>query len=286
MNVFQKITAYLRRVWENFFRDFRKKTRISAHDPHGGQERWYIFLSPLNILTALLALVVVLFVTVVTIVAFTPVLDLIPGYPGNRTRNLLIEYNMKLDSLENELLSWDRYHENLTRIMDGQAPLTAADPQPDSARSEERGDIPRIPEDTELRAQMEGTGPYALQPTATDHANLYPEMYPPVKGVVISKFDPRAGRFGTNIAGTENQPVMAMLEGVVINASWTPEDGYALYILHPDNLISACLHNASLTKKTGDRVYSGEVVGFSSSFTEVQIWMDGTPVDPENYLIF
>ncbi len=285
MNAFKKTGDFFRRLWLNFFRPFRKKVRISARDPHNDSERWHIFLSPLQITTALLAFVVVLFVAVVTIVAFTPVLDLVPGYPGNRTRNLLIEYNIKLDSLQRELILWNNYHENLRRIMDGQPPLAAGDLQPDSTLAA-AGDIPRVAEDTELRAQMEGSGPYALRPTAPPAAARYPEMYPPVKGVVISKFEPRAGRFGTSIAGTENQPVMAMMEGTVISAAWTPGDGYALYILHPDNLISACLHVASLTKTTGERVYSGEVVGFSSPFTEVQLWMNGTPVDPENYLIF
>ncbi len=77
-----------------------------------------------------------------------------------------------------------------------------------------------------------------------------------------------------------------MMEGVIVNTFWAPADGYALYILHPNNIISACLQLAQLTKKTGDRLYSGEVVGFSSQFTEVQLWIDGTPVDPENYMIF
>lgn len=285
MNAFKKPFAFSRKLWDNFFRGFRKKLRISARDPHQESERWHIFLSPLNIVTALVALLVVLFVATVTIVAFTPVLDLIPGYPGNRTRNLLIEYNMKLDSLEHELVLWDNYHENMRRVMDGQPPVAAIDPQPDSTLAA-AGDISRVAEDVELRAQMEGAGPYALQPTAANNTSPYPEMYPPVKGVVVAKFDPRAGRFGTNIAGAENQPVMAMMEGVVINSSWTPADGYAIYILHPDNIISACRHNAQLTKQTGDRVYSGEVVGFSSQFTEVQLWINGAPVDPENHMIF
>lgn len=278
----------------SFFRRLRGKLRISARDPHNDQEKWYIFLSPLNIVTALVALLVVLFVAVVTIVAFTPVLDLIPGYPGTKTRNMLIEYNMKLDSLEHELVLWNDYTENLVRIMDGQPPLTAAAPRPDSVQTE-RGDVPRIPEDSILRAQMEGTGPYALRQLSSGGGSDYPEMYPPVKGVVTAKFDPRAGRFGTNVAVAENQPVMALMEGVVINATWTPSEGYVIHILHPGNIISAYLHNAQLTKKTGDRVYSGEVVGFTGSsisaqsdagYTEVQLWINGTPVDPENYMIF
>ena len=278
----------------SFFRNFRSKVRISASDPHNGRERWYIFLSPLNILTALVALLVVLFVVVVSIVAFTPALDLVPGYPGNKTRSMLIEYNMKLDSLENEMLLWNNYYENLTRIMDGKPPLMESLPEVDSAMLA-RGGVPRIPEDSALRSQIESAGPYTLQQSTPGRGNDYPEFYPPVKGVVTAKFDPRNGRYGADIAVAENQPVMAMMEGVVINATWTPTEGSAIYILHPGNMISAYLHNASLTKKTGDRVYSGEVVAFTGSsisteadkgYTEIQLWISGTPVDPENYMVF
>ena len=278
----------------SFLRNIRTKLRISARDPHNDKEKWYIFLTPLNVFTALVALIVVLFVTVISIVAFTPALDLVPGYQGSKARNMLIEYNMKLDSLENQLLLWSNYHENLTRIMDGKAPLMSANPEPDSVLAG-RPDIHRIPEDSVLRSQMEGTSPYSLNQSIAAQDNGYPEMYPPVKGIIRAKFDPRTGRYGTDIAVAENQPVMAMMDGMVINATWTPSEGSVIYILHPGNILSAYLHNASLTKKTGDRVYAGEVVGFTGSsidtgsdagFTEIQLWINGTPVDPENYMIF
>ena len=277
-----------------FFRKLRTKLRISARDPHNDKEKWYIFLSPLNAITALVALIVVLFVAVISIVAFTPALDLLPGYQGSRARNALIEYNMKLDSLENQLLLWNNYYENLIRIMDGKTPLMQENPQLDSSQLI-RSDVARIPEDSLLRQQLEGGGPYGLQRSVSARGNNYPEMYPPVKGVVLTKFDPRSGHFGTSVAVTENHPVMALMDGTVINATWTPTEGSVIYILHPGNIISAYLHNASLTKKTGDRVYSGEVVGFTGSsissgadagYTEVQLWINGTPVDPENYMVF
>ena len=279
---------------KNFFRNFRTKVRISASDPHDGRERWYIFLSPLNMLAALVALLVVFFVVVVSVVAFTPALDLVPGYPGNKTRAMLIEYNIRLDSLENELALWNRYYDNLTRIMDGKPPEMEGLPDVDSAMLA-RGDVPRIPEDSVLRSQMTGPGPYALQSGSAGRSHDYPEFYPPVKGVVTAKFDPRAGRYGVDVAVAENQPVMAMMEGVVINAAWTPTEGSVIYILHLGNMISAYLHNASVTKKTGDRVYSGEVVAFTGTsistsadqgYTEIQLWINGTPVDPENYMVF
>lgn len=286
MKLFDRIAA--------FFRNWRTRLRISVRDPHDDRERWYIFLSPLNVLTALVALAVVLLVATLSIVAFTPALDLVPGYQGSRARGELIRYNLRLDSLETQLAQWNDYHENLKRIMDGQPPLGVETPVLDSAALA-AGPVARIPEDSILRSQLEGTGPYALQSAVEAGGSGYPEMYPPVKGVVVRKFDPKSGRYGTDVATTAHQPVMALMDGTVIHAAWTPGEGYVIYILHPGGFLSACLHTASLTKKTGDRVYSGEVVAFTGSavasdadagYTQVQLWINGTPVDPENYMIF
>jgi murein DD-endopeptidase MepM/ murein hydrolase activator NlpD len=277
-----------------FFRNLRTRLRISVRDPHDDRERWYIFLSPLNVLTALVALVVVLGVAALSIVAFTPALDLVPGYQGSKARGELIRYNLRLDSLETRLAQWNDYYENLTRIMDGQPPLGVEISVPDSL-STPAANVARIPEDSILRRQLEGTGPYGLQHAVAARGNDYPEMYPPVKGVVIRKFDPKNSRYGTDVATTADQPVMALMDGTVINAGWTPTEGYLIYILHPGGFLSAILQNARLTKKTGDRVYSGEVVAFTGSaiasavdagYTQVQLWINGTPVDPENYMIF
>lgn len=278
-----------------FFSNFRSKYRISFRNPHNDREVWHIYLSPLNIFTAAIALIMVLFVAVATIIAFTPALDFIPGYPGNKTRNLLIENNMRLDSLERELNVWNNYYENLGRIMDGKAPLMPGQTAQDTLLAQNT-DIPRIEEDSILRSQMEGKGPYSLQSSVPARTlSNYVEFYPPVKGILQRKFDPKNGQLGVNITTGENLPVMAVADGTVISASWNPADGSVMYLLHPGNIISAYLHTARLTKKAGDRVYSGEVIAFTGTslasqadkgYIEVQLWINGTPVDPENYIVF
>jgi murein DD-endopeptidase MepM/ murein hydrolase activator NlpD len=284
----------IKNIW-TFFARFRSKYRVSLRDPHDDRETWYIYLSPQNIFTALLAVILLIFIAAVTVVAWTPVLDYMPGQAGYRSRTMLIQSNMRLDSLEQRLSLWNNYYNNLVRIMDGQAPVS-----PDELVARDTvsavDDIPRIPEDSVLRAQMEGTGPYRLQTgSASRGGRSYADLFPPTKGLILTRFNPRAGQLGVDIATAENQPVMAVMEGTVIAASWSPTEGNIIYILHPGNLISAYLHNARLTKKAGDRVYSGEVIAFSGASTargddqgyiQFQLWINGTPVDPENYILF
>lgn len=290
------MAKFLKRI-RHIFSNLNSKYRVSLKNPHDDKEAWYVYLTPLNIITGFFAFIVVVFIFVVTIVAFTPVMDFIPGYPGNKSRNVLIESNMRLDSLERQLNLWTNYYDNLVRIMDGKAPVSVGSTIGiiDSTSSK-MSYIDRIQEDSILRSQMEGEGIYKLQGTATGKgAKNYTEMFPPLKGLIKNKFNPKAGIFGIDIVSGGNQPVMSIMDGTVVQASWTPTQGNAIYILHSGNIMSVYLYTSRPLKKIGDRVSAGEVIAFTGSsttddkgkgFIEFQLWYSGAPVDPENYIVF
>ncbi len=286
---------FLKRIG-TFFSTFRSKYRVSLRDPHNDREAWYMYLSPLNVFTVLVAVILLIFTLAVMVLAWTPVLDHLPGKAGYRSRTLLIQSNMKLDSLEYQLSLWDNYYNNLVRIMDGREPVSMDESARRDTVRAAATDIPRIPEDSVLRAQMEAAGPYQLQAgSASRGERAYTDLFSPTAGVILTRFNPRAGQLGVDIATAENQPVMSVMEGTVIAATWSPTEGNQIYILHPGNIISAYLNNARLTKEAGERVYSGEVIAFTGTSTasrddqgyiQFQLWINGTPVDPENYILF
>ncbi|MDR2936447.1 MAG: M23 family metallopeptidase [Rikenellaceae bacterium] len=275
-----------------FFADFRSRYRISVRNPHNDNELFYVYVSALEIVSGAVAFLILLFVGVVTAVAYTPVMDYIPGYQGSRSRAALIENNMRLDSLEHELNLWNNYYENLVRIMDGKAPLSLGISAPDTLRTAEKP-VGRIAEDSVLRAQMEADGPYKLQPAQGRGAGIA-NLMPPVNGVVIEKFSLREGRQAITIAAASGRPVMAVMDGTVVLAS-SSDEGPTIYLSHHGNLISAYSHNGRLAKRRGDYVKAGEVIAFTGAsegtneeegFIKFQLWSNGTPVDPENYIVF
>ena len=258
-----------------------------------------MYISPLNLLTGLLAVALILFIVVTTIVAYTPVLDLVPGYPGNKTRTMLIENIMRLDSLEMELRNMQIYSENIALIMAGKNPVTRNDVQSrDSSLRRNGATIAAIAEDSALRSQMETPGgAYSLNDPDAARKNLRStlELYPPVKGVVAEKFSPADGRLGVSLATKNDQQVIAVMDGTVISSGWTPQEGFVLYIQHGDNMVSVYRHNANVSKKAGERVSGGEVIGYTGgggSGEDAQkpfgfeLWHNGTPVDPERYIVF
>ena len=91
-----------------------------------------------------------------------------------------------------------------------------------------------------------------------------------------------------------NQEVNAVLPGTVIEATWTLETGYIIQIQHENNLISVYKHNAELLKRTGSKVEAGEAIAIIGNSGELssglhlhfELWHNGIPINPEDYIIF
>jgi len=77
-------------------------------------------------------------------------------------------------------------------------------------------------------------------------------------------------------------------------ANWTLETGYVIQIQHDNNLLSTYKHNSELLKKVGDHVSAGEaiaIIGNSGELTSgphlhFELWHNGTPINPEDFIAF
>jgi polyribonucleotide nucleotidyltransferase len=88
--------------------------------------------------------------------------------------------------------------------------------------------------------------------------------------------------------------VKSTLEGTVIMATWTLETGWVIQVQHESNLISVYKHNSELLKRVGDYVKVGEpiaIIGNSGELTtgphlHFELWYNGIPLNPEDYISF
>lgn len=271
----------------------RERNKLSLRNVRTGQEIWHLFVSRLQLVLALVALLLVIFVAALTTVAYTPVLDLIPGYPGSRSREVLMANIMKLDSLSAEVARWGAYHASFAKILDGQVPV---DEEDTLRRQGVRGSVAqRIELDSVLRDQMTRQGsPYRLEEgNGRVRVEATFEMMPPVKGVIVKSFEPQEGRFGIQVAPAPHQGVLAVLDGTVIQTSWSPSTGNVVVIQHGGNMISVYKQVAQVLKSTGEPVRAGEPVALTGKLLDnkiphmtFELWYNGTAVDPENYIVF
>ena len=285
----------IRRLLKNI----RIKYRFSVRNQHTDSEVWYMHISPVNLFAGFMALVLILFILVASTVAYTPIVDFLPGYPGNKSREMLVSGIMRLDSLEQELNNMQLYNENIALIMSGKNPVTRNEVRRTDTSAAKGVTLGKLMEDSVLRSQFESEdGPYSLNNPEVVRRQLRTslELFAPVKGVIVNKFDPSQNAYGIGVGTTVNQQVMAILDGTVISSSWTPSNGYVLYIQHPDNMLSVYRNNTSVLKKAGDRVRAGEIIGYTGTadesgvgnknIFEFELWHNGTPVDPQGYIVF
>jgi murein DD-endopeptidase MepM/ murein hydrolase activator NlpD len=279
----------------SFWEKFRHKYRLSIYRDETFEELINLRLTKLNVLAIVGIGTFVFLIIVISVIAYTPVRELIPGYPNEKTiRNIYLN-NYRLDSLELEISKRDAYFENLRRIISGEKasdqentaekPVTTANLNYNKSKG-----------DSVLR-NLVADDQFGL--SITENRKMRPALFnvlffPPVKGIVTSTYSSVAEHYGTDIVAAANEVVKATLPGTVTMSGWTIETGNVIQIQHEDNIISIYKHNAELLKHVGDRVKAGDpiaIIGNSGELTtgphlHFELWYNGTPLNPQDYISF
>lgn len=289
-----KLARIIRDKWRDLFRK-RRFTMLNATD---NSEEWHIHLSPASIFAGLVSFVLLVFILVLSLVAYSPVLEFLPGYrtEAGRSRENLVQNIIRIDSLERVLGDMMTYNENIGLIMEGKTPVARTYSSSDSTRMTKVLVMPSA-EDSLLRLQMEGEGPYSLAHSGNivsrRQVREAMELITPVDGIITDRFNIREGSFGVRIAAAAGSPVTAIDDGTVVINRWTPEAGHILEIQHTNNLLSIYRHLSQPLVTKGDRIRPGQLIGYSAEVEngkvapfEFELWNNGKPVDPEGYIVF
>jgi murein DD-endopeptidase MepM/ murein hydrolase activator NlpD len=279
----------------SFWEKFKHKYRLSIYRDETFEELLNLRLTKLNVLAIVGIGIFIFLIIVISVIAYTPVRELIPGYPDENTvRNIYLNH-YRLDSLEIEIARRDAYFENLRRIISGEKPDQTLKSS-DTSTTRKRPDYRRNSEDSALRKMFENDQ-FGL--SITENRNIRPAFFnvmffPPVKGIVTNTFNSGKDHYGTDIVAGNDEVVKATLPGTVTMSGWTIETGNVIQVQHADNLISVYKHNAELLKHMGDHVKAGEpiaIIGNSGELTtgphlHFELWYNGTPLNPQDYISF
>lgn len=266
-------------------------------------------LKNIYILLSTLVFIIGLFLWVLII--FTPIKKYIPGYGDVRSQREFLELDRQIQNLEKTITARDTYIESIQRILEGK-PQTRSDVTKNVQIKQVKPEPePKVSEDSLLRAEFESLlsreAP-SRDKSAERHAHPMPRNFgtdvsdfstplnlvSPIRGPVGAKYNPETGHLGIDIIAPQNTPIKAMLEGTVIQADWSIENGHTIALQHNNNLVSIYKHNSALLKKTGARVKSGEaiaIIGNTGTLTNgphlhFELWFKGKPVNPSDYLRF
>ena len=278
----------------------RNKFRLVVMNVDSFEERFSLVLSPLNIFTWGGLVLLALIILVVVLIAFTPLREWIPGYLDENTREQATYAALQADSLAAELNANERYLYNLQLILEGKNPDSLAADAPEAPAPEINYDTISgkvSPEDLKLREQMETALEYDLvfgEGTPSESSIRSFTFFSPIQGVVTSRFNLSEKHYGIDVTAPKDEPIKATLDGTVIMATWTYDTGHIIQIQHANNLVSVYKHNSVLLREVGDNIKAGDpvaIIGESGELTSgphlhFELWFNGRPIDPENYIVF
>jgi lipoprotein NlpD len=286
---------------EKWYNKLRNKYRLVILNDETFEERFTFRLTRMNVLLTFLSLGIIFIIITFFIIAYSPIREYIPGYPTIDQKKELYKLNLVVDSMLNNIRQKDLYLQNIKNIIEDNEEIHQQPVQQSSKVEVDTADLLRSAEDSMLRAEFESGAMYnlyftePLQNTETSRYSIRDfNFFRPLDGIITARFDMSERHFGTDIATVYNEAVKATLEGTVLYADWTLETGHVIAIQHQGSLVSVYKHCSVLLKKEGDHTQAGEAIAIAGESGELatgphlhfELWYDGTPIDPEEYIIF
>jgi len=276
-----------------------RKLRLSVLDEHSLEEVRALRLSRPLIFSIIGGSILIIGLLIFLLLAYTPLNSLIPQRTSSTLKNKVINNSLLIDSLETEILQYDGYLNNIKNILQGNPPedtFKVNKIYQDTVMNISKSEFNNSKLDSLIRAQLEEAETGAINPGNKQIKETIKNIHflIPLRGIVSNEFNPKKSHYGIDIVPGNDETISATLSGTVILATWSVETGYIIGIQHNFNFVSFYKHNSVLLKKVGDRVKSGEsvaIVGNSGENTtgphlHFELWHNGTPVNPRDYITF
>lgn len=226
---------------------------------------------------------------------FTPIRTLLPGYLTPQSREQLVTFALRMDSLGDAVARQDMYVTNLQDILRGRVRVDSISTI-DSLTALRAADLMEQTErEREFVRQYEEAEKYNLTTQASHVSSVSGlNLVCPVRGTVDATFDPNNYRFGVEVTAVPGSPVAAVTEGTVLVSNFTANDGYTIVVQHNGDLMSTYSHCGTLLKKKGEKVRTGEAVATTkrevaegeSPAVHFELWHKGVALDPMVYIAF
>ncbi|MEO7171453.1 M23 family metallopeptidase [Flavobacterium sp.] len=271
------------------------KNRLVILNEDTFEEIFSLRLTLMNVfVVATIGALFIIFVTTY-IIAFTPLREYIPGYASTQLKKDATELALKSDSLNHALKKNDAYIQSIKKVLTGDLEYAKFNKDSILASASEavsEDDLKPSNADLKFREEVDREDKYNLFEKAKPKVTAV--LFPPVKGMITEKFNPKDKHYAVDIALAKNTPIKSILSGRVIFADWTPNTGNVVIIRHNNGFISVYKHAASVTVSQGDVVRTGEVIALAGSTGQestgvhlhFELWKDGYPIDPSIFIEF
>jgi len=280
-------------MWEFIKRIFSEREGdvtvvvLDEHDPDGSSS----FKLRARDIIKMVVVVILMSVLITTIIFFaTPLGSLYQHKEDYALRQSVMEISERVVSLQDSLMARDTQLNDMKEILRmASDTMLTVDENADVFLNEESypsgGEIPNV-RTFEMLSQNEVIFSGSLNKTPD-----FPSEYP-IEGRFTQGFSSEDGHYGIDLAARPGTEFRAIADGTVMNAGWTINYGYVIYLQHAGGIVSVYKHGAGLIRSKGDFVLKGDILGqvgdsgvlSTGSHLHLEIWKNGVPQNPLMYL--
>jgi murein DD-endopeptidase MepM/ murein hydrolase activator NlpD len=280
---------------KKLIKKLKSRFRLTVLNENTFEEKFSYSLTPLNLIIMFGGMLIVFGTLIYLLVAYTPLKNyVIPDFAATEFREEARRARFTTDSLLDVSRKNERYLNDLRVIISGGTLSNGTDSMPPAAQ-EANLDYEVSNVDDAMRQKISEQDRFNI--SADDNEKERRKgviLFKPVNGTILNAFDPKAGHYGIDLVAPKDDPVKAVLDGTVISASFTADDGNIISIQHNNNIVSVYKHNAALLRKVGDIVKAGESIAFIGDSGEnsegphlhFELWENGAPLNPTQFLSF
>ncbi len=281
-----------------YLEKLKKKFRLTISNESTLESIFSLRVSRLDGIFLSASLIIVLFFIFFVLLRYTPMSSFLPKYMEPKFKERLLNDAYRVDSISRVFDKQSQYISVIKDIINGDVPedmLNSSKDIPFDTLANHHMELMKATEnELKFRAKYEESERGNLSTITNKTVKTDLLFYQPVKGKVNAKYDPSEKKYGMDFVVEERQPVMSVLDGTVIFATYTPEFQYVIHVQHSNDFISVYKNNNELIKKQGDRVKAGEVIAIISTTTgaaevkvlSFELWQKGFALNPEDYILF
>jgi murein DD-endopeptidase MepM/ murein hydrolase activator NlpD len=271
-----------KRKKRRILKKLKKPFRLIVLNENTFEEKFSYSLTPMNVIVMFGGFIVVFALLFYALIAFTPLKTvLVPDFSSYESRENARIARFKADSLTQVMRSQEKYLTDLKLILSGSGPVSNLTDTTKLSEVDLNYETSEI--ENKIRAELNQTSgliPYQGKSNSTSGKLLIA----PLGGEYA--FIPNSNR--VKWKSGVNEQAKSILDGTIIETSFSPVDGNGVLIQHAEGTITVYKNLKSVSVTVGKKVKAGESIGWpnlnnGSGELYFEIWKNGQSESISNY---
>jgi len=276
-------------IFNRVKKQYKRLYRFVIMDDATFEEKVVFRLTPRLFGILSVSLTILLIILTIMLIAFTPLREYIPGYGSEQSNHKMFLLQTKTDSLTKLISEIKTYEQDIKTVLtggffkddtvDNTQETSIVTGKKEFAFSEYDTVLMQVKTDKEVNLSKNNS---ANIKNDNDSPDL---LFAPVLGTIQQQYTSELRAI--KILSARGNAVFASLAGTVIYVDYNLKSGTCIMMLHSNNIVTVYQNAGSPIVNVGDYVKSKQMIAMlDSEVLTFALWVNGSAVNPEKYIVF